>query len=458
MLEGAPVNVKDFGAVGDGVTDDTAAIQAAIDSFGASTSSSARGLVRLPKGTYKVTSSLYLPIEVSLVGDGGRTTKIVGDGDFEIIQWYSDIPTYSKGVKISGIWLSGSGVGSGNTNNTGIRLDHPFGMDHLTLEDIRLDGFAGYGIQTDQQGSGATTNCFQFSTWNNIRIENCGTGVLMGEGFCGESTINDLVITDCTTYGVEFGISATSVGAQGLTFNNLVIGRCPTGVYFGAGTSGMIVFNSGHFENLDSIGVHLNATNNKGLLFNGSWFVNTPTGFKCDAAATAATFDSCVWETTGAAGDEFVDINSGGPFVFEGHNQANGTLPTSQIEAYTFDIILGNVDRTSTTTGSFNDYKISKYYGQFRGLCGEDSLNEAANLTGRVAVGSGASSVNVSLGRTEADANYNVVATINFTTGTPTFFPGYSIGNKSTTGFTVYFSGATPAGGYVLDWILMRSI
>lgn len=62
------VSVKDFGAVGDGVTDDTAAIQAAINYIGAA----GGGTVRLPKSVYKTTSTLTIDYNsVELVGDGG---------------------------------------------------------------------------------------------------------------------------------------------------------------------------------------------------------------------------------------------------------------------------------------------------------------------------------------------------------------------------------------------------
>lgn len=48
------VNVKDFGAVGDGLTDDTTAIQTAIDSI-----KNTGGTVFFPFGTYKITTGLY---------------------------------------------------------------------------------------------------------------------------------------------------------------------------------------------------------------------------------------------------------------------------------------------------------------------------------------------------------------------------------------------------------------
>ena len=68
MIEGAAVNVKDFGAVGDGVTDDTAAIQAAIDSGAES--------IFFPSGTYNITdgldisSNMSVDCEVDVVIDG----------------------------------------------------------------------------------------------------------------------------------------------------------------------------------------------------------------------------------------------------------------------------------------------------------------------------------------------------------------------------------------------------
>lgn len=61
MQSSAPISVKDFGAVGDGVTDDTAAIQAAIDT-------GAKEIHR-PDGRYAVTSISY-GFDVTFTGPG----------------------------------------------------------------------------------------------------------------------------------------------------------------------------------------------------------------------------------------------------------------------------------------------------------------------------------------------------------------------------------------------------
>ena len=72
MIEGAAVNVKDFGAVGDGVTDDTAAIQAALDYATDGTA------IYFGSKEYKITSGLTASSNnLTLYGDGGYSKSMI---------------------------------------------------------------------------------------------------------------------------------------------------------------------------------------------------------------------------------------------------------------------------------------------------------------------------------------------------------------------------------------------
>lgn len=76
------VSVKDFGAVGDGIADDTAAIQAAIDwvayrnlAYNVSQPAPTNGTVFLPGGKYRITDTIHLGY-----GDTFRCVHLRGDG------------------------------------------------------------------------------------------------------------------------------------------------------------------------------------------------------------------------------------------------------------------------------------------------------------------------------------------------------------------------------------------
>ncbi len=90
--------VADYGAKGDGVTDDTAAIQKALDNAGKN------GVVHLPAGSFVITSALNVPDGVTLMGDGARwegcsTKLIVPKTGYSAVKL-----NHTSGVKALGIY------------------------------------------------------------------------------------------------------------------------------------------------------------------------------------------------------------------------------------------------------------------------------------------------------------------------------------------------------------------
>jgi hypothetical protein len=109
------VSVKDFGAIGDGVTDDTAAIQAALDAAATGANSTSNFSVYIPAGTY---------IHTGISIEGG--THVFGDGHIATILKMKDgaNPVYNVYFGASNITLEYLTIdGNRNTNTSGVGID-----------------------------------------------------------------------------------------------------------------------------------------------------------------------------------------------------------------------------------------------------------------------------------------------------------------------------------------------
>ncbi len=151
------VNVLDYGAVRDGVTNDAPAFQLAIDAaFGSAgsphgTSSTLNRPLRIPYGNYSIQSPLVFTDVVGgyIVGDGARATFLVGNNN--------SIMTFNgcENTRISGF---GTRPGSKSVVSGlhGIKLDAgagAIGLSDVTVEEVACEG-GQYGIRVAPGGVG----------------------------------------------------------------------------------------------------------------------------------------------------------------------------------------------------------------------------------------------------------------------------------------------------------------
>jgi len=198
------VSVKDFGAVGDGVTDDTSAFQAAVNTL---------DKVYMPEGNYKITSQITLP-----VGSGGQAWST--DKSFHV---------YGAGMDKTKITFTGS---SGFVFAT-TGMDGTVDTQYLgaTFEDFEIQGPAsgtasGLGIAQTRMATfrrlfirgfpgGAGIKLYAEDTGGmyNSAIEYCQLGTrVKPNGSAGYSLTDDLY-PNCLRYGIWLRGNNASAGA-----------------------------------------------------------------------------------------------------------------------------------------------------------------------------------------------------------------------------------------------------
>jgi hypothetical protein len=198
------ISVLDFGAIGNGITDDTVAIQAAIDSL------SGIGIVKFPKGTYKVSATINLVDKpnVSLIGEGFTASKLVATASFTgtiLLDMQNVSSTYGASSVISGLYLSGS---AGCT--TGIKQNY---STLSTLSDLYVQDFSTHGIYSDNG---------YVDYWQSIKLQGCGVGFYLN-GANHASSYNNIHISNSTVGACAISGVTKADGNSALVFNSLQI-------------------------------------------------------------------------------------------------------------------------------------------------------------------------------------------------------------------------------------------
>lgn len=197
------VSVKKLGAIGNGKTNDSAAIQSAIDQL----NQRGGGVLYFPKGTYIISSPIVVNNNIRIKGSGKYSSILKIKGNIKAID------LSSKHAKVGVVVESLGIVGTGEKGQIGI--DAYYFVNGSYIQDIR--------------------------------IEDVEIGMRLAKVW--HASFKDLFIKGCTDYGIHVKSLSSEEQVNGIRFSSVFIQKSKNAVFLdGQNPSMGIHFDSSTFE------------------------------------------------------------------------------------------------------------------------------------------------------------------------------------------------------------------
>jgi polygalacturonase len=246
-------NATNYGAVGDGMTTNTMAIQAAIDAA----SDMGGGMVELPAGVF-LSGPIHLANQINFHLDKGATLRMLPLDKYP--GGTIDPENFIRGAGLHDVEISGSGMIDGQgipwwpyARTRGARRPIMIALsscNRVLIENVTLSNSPMFHIainrrstdvtvrkvtiranpSTDPVNPGHNTDACDVSG-KNILIQDCDVSVGDDNFTCGGGT-SDVLITNCT-YGYGHGVSIgspTSGGVSNITVINCTFNNTESGI------------------------------------------------------------------------------------------------------------------------------------------------------------------------------------------------------------------------------------
>ncbi|OQO05758.1 hypothetical protein B0A48_09852 [Cryoendolithus antarcticus] len=255
-------NVKDFGARGDGTTDDTNAINEAISSSKGNarcgndpycdSSTTTSAIVYFPAGTYRVSSPIVMYYYTQLIGNANDLPTIVADPSFKGMAVLDADPYSNNGTsfwtnqnnffrQVRNFHISllempesaGAGIHwqvAQATSLQNIVFDMKPASPSNKQSGIFMDNGSG-GFFSDLVFNGGNYGAFlgsQQFTSRNLTFNDCGTAIFMNWNWGW--TLSDITINGCGSVGLDMANSPTNLTVGSVVLSDSTINNCPVGI------------------------------------------------------------------------------------------------------------------------------------------------------------------------------------------------------------------------------------